>query len=225
MKALIKYQILSFFYSLQWIAPLALYVCWLFSQYYYQGMPIQDHFSISSLFLFPFIVWVSMKLGSQETESEKLILLSYSPRKTAFFIGKIIVLWFIGAGFMVFSIAVPFILGGFSEPLSLHHILTFLYRHLAFIGFGIWIGGLFSITRLAGKKYSWLAAALFTSSAIVGEKLFEVLPWYLKGLAFVLPPVSAVEEGVQESWRVLLYIMMSHLLLFVLFQKKERSGE
>ncbi|WP_338753608.1 hypothetical protein [Bacillus sp. FJAT-52991] len=224
MKSFIKYQLLSFFYSLQWIAPVVLYICWLFTQYYYQGLPIEESFSISALFLFPTMVWISMKLFSLEKGSEKSILLSYLPNKQSFLYGKMIVIVIIGLLLMVVSFSIPLVLRTFIEPLTMQHIGTFIYSHLLFLFFGLWIGGLFSVTNFAGKKYSWVAAAFFTCASIVGESLMEALPSFLKWFVYLLPPVSAVEAGMVESVWSLVYAGGSLCLLTVLFLRRERAG-
>ncbi|WP_100403291.1 hypothetical protein [Bacillus sp. FJAT-42315] len=224
MKSLIKYQLLSFFYSLQWIAPVVLYICWIFTQYYYQGLPITESFSISALFLFPTMVWVSMKLFSLEKGSEKSILLSYVQKKQSFLYGKMIVIVIIGLLLMGVSFSTPLILRTFTESLTIQHIGAFLYSHLLFLFFGLWIGGLFSVTDLAGKKYSWVAAAFFTCASIVGESLMEDLPSVLKWLVYLLPPVSVVEADVTGNMWAVVYVGCSLLLLVVLFLRKERIG-
>lgn len=224
MKSLIKYQLLSFFYSLQWIAPVVLYICWIFTQYYYQGLPISESFSISALFLFPTIVWVSMKLFSLEKGSEKSILLSYVRKKQSFLYGKMVVIVIIGLLLMGVSFSIPLILRTFTEPLTMQHMGAFLYSHLLFLLFGLWIGGLFSVTDLAGKKYSWVAAAFFTCASIVGESLMEALPSILKWLVYLLPPVSVAEAGMIGNMWPVVYVGCSLLLLVVLFLRKERVG-
>ncbi|WP_203362021.1 hypothetical protein [Bacillus sp. REN10] len=224
MKSFIKYQLLSFFYSLQWIAPVVLYTCWIFTQYYYQGLPISESFSISALFLFPTMVWISMKLFSLEQGSEKWMLLSYARNKQVFLYGKMIVIVLSGLCLMAVSLSVPLLLRTFTEPLTIEHIGSFLSSHLLFLFFGLWVGGLFSMTNLAGKKYSWVAAAFLTCTSIVGESVMETLPPSLAWLIYLLPPVSCVGAGVTGNMWAFVYVGLSLFLLVVLFLRRERTG-
>lgn len=230
MKRFVVYQALSLFYSLKWMPPTILYVAWLFSQYYYEGLPIADSHSISAFVLFPFMVWLAMTVFTLEKGSEKLILLSYMPKRELFLYGKIIVTFLVGLVLSAISFVMPLLLQIFGEPLTVERIGLFLYGHAMFILLGILIGGLFSATDMGGKKYSWSGSAFVVCAAIASSKIVDMLPGALKWLIFILPPVANVTDTIKEGmgahpaetvWSVT-YIIAGFLVLRALFLRREK---
>ncbi|GLY11339.1 hypothetical protein [Pseudobacillus badius] len=230
MKSFIVYQAGSFFYSLKWMPPVILYITWLFSQYYYQHLPVADSHAISAFALFPVMVWIAMIVCSLERGSEKLILLSYMRRREHFLYGKLLVIFLAGLALSAVSFTLPLLLGIFSEPLSIGQAARFLYGHTALSLLGLFIGVLFSATSLGGKKYSWSGSAFVVCAAVAAPRIAEALPAALQWIVLTLPPVAAVTDAIKEgifaypagsTWTVI-YITASFLILRYLFLKREK---
>ncbi|KMY53249.1 hypothetical protein AC623_03965 [Bacillus sp. FJAT-27231] len=230
MKSFVAYQLRSLLSSLKWMPPSILYVSWIFSQYYYENLPIADSHSISAFVLYPIIVWLAMIVCNLEKGSEKLILLSYMPKRAYFLYGKMIVIFLVGLTLAVVSFVLPLLMGIFGEPLTFERISLFLYGHIVFILLGIFTGSLFSATNMGGKKYSWSGSAFIVCAAVASSKIVDVFPGAWKWIIFILPPVSAVantiKEGVQahltENVWVFIYILAGFILLRILFLKREK---
>ncbi|OCA87334.1 hypothetical protein [Pseudobacillus wudalianchiensis] len=230
MKSFVAYQLRSLLYSLKWMPPSILYVSWIFSQYYYENLPIADSHSISAFVLYPVIVWLTMVVCNLEKGSEKLILLSYMPKRACFLYGKMIVIFLVGLTLAAVSFVLPLLLGIFGEPLTIERISLFLYGHIVFILLGIFTGSLFSATNMGGKKYSWSGSAFVVCAAIASSKIMDVLPGKWKWIVYILPPVSAVantiKEGVQahlpENVWVITYIFVGFLVVRMLFLTREK---
>ncbi|KAB7705024.1 hypothetical protein F9802_15810 [Bacillus aerolatus] len=230
MKSFIHYQLLSLFHSLKWMPPAMLYIAWIFTQYYYKNLPMADSYSISAVVLYPIIVWNAMSVFNLEKGSEKLMLLSYMPKRQHFLYGKIIVVFLAGAALAAISFFMPLLLGIFNEPLTIQHIVHFMYGHVVFILFGIFTGGLFSATNMGGKKYSWSGSAFFVCAAIVSTKIMDVLPVALKWIVWSLPPVGTVtnimKEGItahpgKNIW-IAVYLIIGFMVLIKLFLTREK---
>ena len=230
MKSFVTYQIFSLFYSLKWMPPVILYVAWIFSQYYYKNLPIADSHSISAFVLFPVVVWLAMIVFTLEKGSEKLILLSYMPKREHFLYGKMIVIFVVGLVLAAVSFVLPLLLRIFGEPLTIGRISLFIYGHVVFILLGIFTGGLFSATGMGGKKYSWSGSAFVVCAAIASSKIVDVLPGMLKWSVFILPPVSAVANTIKagidahstENVWVVIYIIAGFLVVRSLFLMREK---
>ncbi|MBM7647508.1 hypothetical protein JOC78_000429 [Bacillus ectoiniformans] len=229
-KAWFNYQLLSFFYSLRWMPPAVVYLVWIYLQYNYKSVPILDSYSVSAASLYIVMVWMSMQLFSLDQKEEKFIIFSYLRVKTHYLYGKMAVLLFVGTVLMSLSFLLPVLLDIFAEPITIIQVGLFLYSHWMFCLLGIGTGGLFSVTNLSGKKYTWLLAALFTVASLVAPSIGEVLPGILKWTIYILPPVSAITGLMAEGDRmykaetiwVCMYTGILFTILTRLFVKNER---
>lgn len=234
MAAFIRYQLLSYIRSFRFIAPVTIFLAWVFITYAYKNIPIMSSYATTSIALYMIMTWIGMTVFSLEDDSEKHILFLNLGGKQKYFLGK----WAVCIIFMfllfLFAHFYPILTNSFNgEVLPLHHMLSF-YCHIILGLFGVFIGSLFSATRFSKTRHVWLLSALVIVFTLAEPSIIEKMP-YLKWGYWIFPSVTKVispyyagdnilldsEFWVDFAW-VIAYICVSFFVVRLLFLKYEQ---
>lgn len=234
MSAFIRYQLISFVRSLKFIPPFAIFLVWVFILYAYKNVPILSSYGASSIAMYLIMTWITMAIFTLDEESEKHILISHLKRKVSYLFGKWLTILVVMIPLLLFSIFYPILADSFKGDMSLSLYVYAFYSHLAFTTFGIFVGTLFSATKLATKKYAWLSSVLIIVISLSSKSIIEISSFF-KWIMWVFPPVFNVVGYMEGEDQVLLnssviidsvfvaiYIIIGAVMLVSLFIKKER---
>lgn len=234
MFAFIRYQLISYIRSFRFIAPITIFLAWVFITYAYKNIPIMSSYATTSVALYIVMTWIGMNVFSLEDESEKHILFINLGGKQKYFLGKWAVCFIFIFLLFLFSHFYPILTDSFREEVSpAHHMLSF-YCHV-FLGlFGVFIGSLFSATRFSRTRHAWLMTALVIVFTIAEPAIIKSMP-YLQWGFVIFPPVTKVISPFyagdnillgSEFWLDLTWVIAYGLISFIvarfLFLKYER---
>lgn len=234
MSAYIRYQLLSYIRSFRFIAPTTIFLAWVFITYAYKNVPIMSSYATTSVALYIVMTWIAMNVFSLEEESEKHILIVNLSGKQRYFSGKWIVCLIFIILLSLFSHFYPIMTESFkAEVRPVHHLLSF-YCHIILGLLGVFIGALFSATRISKTRHVWLLSALVIVITLAQPSIIESMP-YLKWGFLIFPPVTKVispfyagddiflgfEFWLDFAW-VIAYASVSFLIVRFLFLKYER---
>jgi hypothetical protein len=232
--AFIQYQLQSYIRSLRFIPPVILFFVWVFILYAYNYAPILSSYAVSSIAIYLAMTWITMSVFTLDEESEKHILISHLKSKVSYLFGKWLTILIVMIPLLLFAIFFPIITNSFKGNMTISLYAYAFYSHLAFVAFGVIVGTLFSATKFATKKYSWLSAVLMIVVSLGSKSLIEMTSLF-KWVLWIFPPVFKVVgymEGedqvifnttfLKDSVFVVIYLMIAAVLLVSLFKRKER---
>lgn len=234
MSAFIRYQIINSIRSLRLIPPACLLILWIAILYAYKHVPVLSSYAISSIAMLLISSWMTMVLFSLEEESEKHILLSNLGDKRLYLLGKWLAAGSLIVPLLLFAVFYPIVLQNFKIKVSMLHYFLSFYSHITLALIGILVGTVFSATKLARKKHSWLSAVFVLAVAISYEAIVQTYG-ALKWILSLFPPVTRViiylnqgdDAGLDglfwfDFLFVIGYLLCAVLLTMRLFLRNER---
>lgn len=229
----VRYQLINFIQSLKVIPPTALFFVWIFLLYAYKNVPILSSYGVSAIVMYVTITWVTMSIFTLEEESEKHILFFQVGGKIKYLIGKWFTIIIVLSFYLAIAILFPVITDSFKGNMSIGLYIVAIYSHFIFSLFGILVGTLFSATKLASKKYSWLLAVFVIVISLSAKSIIEIAS-FSKWILWFVPPVFQVINHMEGGEHLLLhesmlfdvcfvviYLLIGFVMLVYLFKKKE----
>lgn len=191
MSAFIRYQTVSFIRSLKFIPPVVVFLAWVFIQYAYKNVPILSSYGGSSIALYLAAAWMTMAIFTLQKVSEKHILFTHLGSKLSYLIGTWLAALVMMLPLLLFAIFFPIVTGSFKGRMTVELYAFSFYSHIVFTLFGFIVGTTFSATKLAVKKYAWLATVFVIVVSLAAKSLIEAAP-VLKAIVWIFPPVYQV---------------------------------
>ncbi|MBB6636511.1 hypothetical protein [Cohnella thailandensis] len=194
MRPLMSYFLAYYLRSYRYLFPVCAYVGFILFVYSMVPNPVMDSYALSAMLLFLVSAWISYGFVDLEHESQRFVTAGRSGSAARYYGAKYLVMLGIGASLGILAVAYPVAFDKFDRLPSLGESAAAALAHLVLASLGITCALWFSEKMMASRTTAFFGLMLVLAVSCGGKGLGEQLPEGVRGVLWLIPPVSRVTE-------------------------------
>lgn len=167
MKNLLCYQCINYLRTKNYIPPFSIFILFIVVNYTFVPNPILDSYSFTSIMLFFLMGWFTITVFHTEEEGQKVITILHSKGQSAYNRSLFIVCVAIAFCLSTVSVIYPTLIGAFSEPPSVLHLLMGFLSHFSLSVLAIALSAIFTRELIRDRQNTWWGVLSILIIAVV----------------------------------------------------------
>jgi len=213
--SLIRYNISYYVKTLKFVAPLLVYIVFLFVNYQIPG-PIWSNYYITAVAIFVLSNWFGTDFINSEDKTQSYITRLHVKNETVYHVSKIISVLLFMLPFYVLLIFYPVMIGFFMRGLTAVEVLVSFIIHFLFSLMGVAVSIFFNLDLHKHKNAVLPLQALIILVTVMPLALMFENNAAIGFAVYLLPPVNFLNESLHYL-RDDLYIPDLNFMLFILY--------
>lgn len=188
---LLNYNFVNYFRTYKYIPPLSIYILVLVVNYTYKPNPILDSYSLTALYLFFLMGWITVTIFHAEHATQQDITMYHCKSSNKYFIGLYLTCTIVGVVLSVIYVLYPIIFDMFHEStLNWVHVTLGIMAHFSLSFLAISLAALFTHHLISNSNNIWWGVLSVFIISLATPAMQTKLDASLQFLLWLLPPTS-----------------------------------